>query len=61
VSVAVVGTMHMGYRYTRVAVHTEMVVLAVYPDQQVVVAAMVGWLNQLPGSGLGCAQWDKWH
>ena len=57
--VPVVGTGHTGYRYTWEAVHTAMVVLAAYPDQQV--AAAVGWLNQLPGSGLGCAQWDKRH
>ncbi len=61
VPVVVVGTVHMGYRYTRRAVHTEMVALAAHPDQQVVVAAVAGWLNQLPGSGLGCAPWEKRH
>lgn len=50
--VKVVGTGHTGYRYMRGAVRMEMVVLAAYPDQQVVVAVAVGWLNQVLRSGL---------
>ncbi len=56
----VVGTVNTGYRYTRVAVHISMAVLAVYMDQQVV-AGVVVRLNQLLVAGLGYAQWDELH